>query len=126
MKLEYIVNINENGDSIVRLYAFDYIQADTLRQAISKTVIENKAQLDLATLDFIEPINCNLLFCIADTDVGIVAKDKQTFNCLLTLTGYQIIIQLLEPFCSSQDTGYQWLYDNNNPIDLLFSETGSW
>ena len=86
----------------------------------------DKTQLDLAALDFIYPINCNLIFCLAETDIGIVAKDDQTYNCLLTLNGYQKIINLLEPFCSSENVGYQWLYDNNHPIDLLFLEDGSW
>lgn len=126
MKLESLNDVNKNNDSIVRLFEFDKVQAEKLRQAISNTVIKSETPLDLTTLDFIDPINCNLIFSLADTDIGIVVKDNNTYICLLSLAGYQTIIKLLEPFCHAENVGYQWLYDNDNPIDLLFSTDGSW
>lgn len=126
MKLEYLDKINNSGDNIVRLYDFDCLQADELRKTIQKTVIENKTQLDVATVDFIKPINCGLTFRIADTDKGITTTDAKMFYCDLTLEAYHKMTGLLEPFCHEQNNGHQWLYDVNTPTDLLFSPSGTW
>lgn len=45
MQLDYIENVNEYGDSIVRLYDFDKAQAEKFRQAIQQTIIAKKKNL---------------------------------------------------------------------------------
>ena len=126
MKLEYLDNINDKGDNIVRLFDFDNVQAEKFRKTIQQTIIGNKNKLDLETLDFVETKNCNLTFRITDTDKGITTKDSKIFFCDLTVDTYNNMINLLEPFCHRQNNGHQWLYDINTPIDLLFSQTGDW
>jgi hypothetical protein len=126
MKLDYIDNINEYGDNLVRLYEFDRIQAVRFQQAIQQIIITNKKQLDLATLDFIEARNCNLILRISATDEGIITSDDLNFFCDLTMKGYEKMVALLEPFCNKETKGYQWLYDIDSQTDFLFSPGGTW
>lgn len=126
MNLDYIDNINEYGDNIVRLYDFDKAQAEKFREAIKQTIIANKKNLDLATLDFIQARNCNLTLRISAEDEGISTSDKINFFCDLTQKGYEQMLTLLEPFCKKETKGYQWLYDIDSQTDFLFSPGGTW
>lgn len=126
MKLDYIDNVNEYGDNIVRLYEFDKSQAERFRLAIQETIIEKKKNLDLSTLDFIHNRNCKLTLRISIEDIGIITSDKKTFFCDLTLQGYEIMISLLNPFCNRETIGYQFLYDVDSSTDFLFSPGGTW
>jgi len=126
MKLDYIDNINEYGDNIVRLYEFDSSQADKFQQMIKQVIIKNKNTLDLATVDFIEARNCNLILRISDEELGITTSDDKNFFCDMTLKGYDQMVVLLEPFCKKQTKGFQWLYDIDSSTDFLFSPAGTW
>jgi hypothetical protein len=126
MKLDYIPNINEFGENIVRLYDFDMSEAILFKQIIQETILTDIKQLDLSTVDFIEARNCNLILRPSDMDEGIVTDDDETFYCYLTLEGYKQMITLLEPFCVRETKGYQWLYDVDNQTDFLFSPGGTW
>ena len=134
MKLDFIEDFNRGQylepqpvqDHLVRLFDFDKLQADRLRQTIQATIIEKGKPLDLTKVDFIETINCNLTLRIAEIDVGITTVDKRNFFCDLTISGYENMIYLLEPFCEKGSNGYQWLYDIDTPIELLFSPGGTW
>ena len=113
-------------DQLIRLYDFDKRQADKLRQEIKRSIIDKGEELDLSKLEFIEKGNCNLTLRLAKADTGITAGDKTNFNCDLTLSGYVNMVNLLKPFCILDNTGHQWLYDIDTPIDLLFSPSGTW
>ncbi|MBC8173334.1 MAG: hypothetical protein H7X71_05440 [Chitinophagales bacterium] len=126
MKLDYLDNINEYGESIVRLSDFDKLQAGKFRDIIQRIILEDKNQLDLGKFDFIKPVNCSLILRLTDEDIGITTSDKKYFFCDLTISGYKNMIDLIEPFCNKESHGYQWLYEIDNPIDLLFSAGGSW
>ena len=126
MQLDYIGKINEFGDNIVRLYDFDRSQAEKFREIIKQTIITDRAQLDLSTVDFIEARNCTLILRISDEDNGIIKSGKNKFICDLTIAGYEQMISLLKPFCNKETKGYQWLYDVDSQTDFLFSPGGTW
>lgn len=126
MQLDYIDNINEFGDNLVRLYDFDRYQSDKFRQIVKQTIIDEKKQLDLSTVDFIEERNCNLVLRISDEDIGIIRTGRMKFFCDLTIEGYEHMISLLEPFSKKETKGYQWLYDIDSQTDFLFSPGGTW
>lgn len=126
MKLEYLDSVNDKGDNIVRLYDFDTSQADKFRQTVKKTILSNKRPLDLTTLDFIQPINCNLVFRISISNNGITSANKKQFFCDLTAKAYEEMVLLLEPFCKDDSNGCQWLYNTNSETELLFSRDGKW
>lgn len=133
MKLEFLDNISDGGkftgtitDKLVRLFDFDEQQAIIFLQAIQQTILTENVVLDLNTIEIIEPINCNLIFRINDTDIGITTIDNKTFFCDLSITAYMKIIELVGTLCNKSISGYQWLYDLNNEIELLFSKDGQW
>ncbi len=126
MKLDYIPNLNEYGESVVRLYNFDRDEAIKLNILIDETILNRKQRLDLSQVDFIEARNCNLILGLFKTDEGILSKDNETFYCALTIEGYNEMLKILKPFCEKDTKGYQYLYDIDNPIDFLFSPAGTW
>ena len=126
MKLEFLENINEYNEHAIRLYDFDSAQANVFRERISRFIVDKENSLDLSALDFIEPVNCQLILRTAEEDLGISTIDNIHFVCDLTVNSYKNITILLEPFCKKESQGYQWLYDIDTPIDLLFSAGGSW
>jgi hypothetical protein len=121
MKLDYIDNYNGLQENIVRLYNFDKAEAIKFRNLLVDTIINKKQKLDLSQVDFMELINCNLIFGLFKTDEGILTKDNQTFFCILTLKGFENMVKLIEPFCKKEVRSYQYLYDIDNPTELLFS-----
>ena len=125
MELDYIENVNEFEENILRLYNFDKSQAIKLRDLIIDTVINKKQKLDLSQVDFIERWNCNLILGIFKSDEGIISNDNKTFYCALTLEGYENMLKLIEPFCKKETKAYQFLYDIDNPNDFLFSPAGT-
>jgi hypothetical protein len=121
MELDYIENFNGLDENIVRLYNFNKAEAIKFRALLIDTVIDKKQKLDLGQVDFIIQRNCNLIFGLFKSDEGIMTKDNETFFCVLTLAGFKNMAKLLEPFCKKESKGYQYLYDIDNPTDLLFS-----
>lgn len=126
MELDFIDNINEFDESVVRLYNFDKAQAIKFSDLINDVVVNKKQKLDLSQVDFIETRNCNLIIGLFKTDEGILSNDNKIFYCALTLEGYATMLKLLESFCKKETKGYQYLYDIDNPIDFLFSPAGTW
>ena len=126
MKLEFLENINDYRDHIIRLYDFDKSQAIKFRLLIQNEIINKNGHLDLSTFDFISPINCNLILRISENNNGILSDDLKIFYCDMTLDGYNQMVDLLEPFCNNKSSGYQWLYDLVTPIEFLFSPSGDW
>jgi len=126
MELDFIEDVNEFGENVVRLYNFDKRQVIKFRELIKDTIVNRKQRLDLSQVDFIEKRNCNLILGLFKTDEGILSNDNKTFYCALTLEGYDNMLKLLEPFCEKETKGYQYLYDIDNPTDFLFSPAGTW
>lgn len=126
MELDYIENINDDGDNVVRLYNFDKAQAILFRDLIKDTILIRKHKLDLSQVEFIERRNCNLILGLFKTDEGILSTDNKTFYCMLTVEGYLNMLKLLEPFCKKETKGYQFLYDIDNLTDFLFTPAGTW
>ena len=125
MQLDFIDNINEYGENVVRLYNFDKYEAIQFRDLIKVTIVERKQKLVLSEVDFIETRNCNLILGLFKTDEGIFSVDHKTFYCALTLEGYNNLLNLIEPFCEKDTRGYQYLYDIDNPTDFLFAPSGT-
>ena len=120
MEIDYIENFNGLDENLVRLYNFDQKEANKFRELLEETVINKKQKLNLAEVDFIEPINCNLIFGLFKSDEGILTKDNETFFCILTLESFKNMVKLIEPFCVKESRTHQYLYDVDTPTDLLF------
>ena len=125
MQLDFVENINEFGENVVRLFDFDKEQAIYFKELIQEVIINRNMKLDLSRADFIETEHYNLILGIYKEDEGIVTEDSKTFFCLLTLSSYMRMVELLEPFCKKEAKGFEYLYDVDNPTDLLFAPTAS-
>ena len=125
MEIDYLDDINGHEQNIVRLYNFNKAEAIQFRDLLIDTIIDKRQKLDLSEVDFIYPRNCNLIFGLFKSDEGILTKDKETFFCILTLEGFNKMIALIEPFCKKESKGYQYLYDIDNPTDLMFCPSAS-
>jgi hypothetical protein len=125
MELDYIENVNGLEQNIVRLYNFNKAEAIQFRELIKDTIITKRQKLDLSQVDFITPRNCNLIFGLFKSDEGIITQDNKTLFCVLTLKSFINMVKLIEPFCLKESKGYQYLYDVDNPTDLLFCPTAS-
>jgi hypothetical protein len=53
MQLDYIENLNEYGDSMVRLYDFDKTEATLFVAALDETMIQKQETLDVSQIDFL-------------------------------------------------------------------------
>lgn len=134
MKLEYLKSYalaapdDSPPERLMRLFDFNSAQAKKLKDVIKTNLINDKASLNINGLSFIETLNCQLTFVISDKDVGIITDDEEIFSCHLTVGGYEHMIYMMEPFCErdSEYQVYQWLYDLDNEIELLFSPDGQW
>lgn len=125
MKLDYVHNFNDLEENLVRLYNFNIAEAIRFRNLLIEIVVLKKQKLDLSQIDFIEPVNCNLILGLFKSDEGILTKDNRTFFCVLTLKGFENMIRLIEPFCKKESRGHQYLYDIDNPTELLFCPSAS-
>jgi hypothetical protein len=125
MELDYIENVNGLEQNIVRLYNFKKAEAIQFRELIKDTIITKRQKLDLSQVAFITPRNCNLIFGLFKSDEGIITQDNKTLFCVLTLKSFINMVKLIEPFCLKESKGYQYLYDVDNPTDLLFCPTAS-
>lgn len=124
MKLEFLYKINEFDEHAVRLSDFDSKQAQAFKDMLEEVVVKNKKSLDVHDLEFVEPVNCLLTLRLSSEDLGIEEVIGKHLYCDLTLMSYEKMLSLLEPFCKKESKGYQWLYDVDTPIDLLFSAGG--
>ncbi len=120
MKIEFIPNVNGHGEHVIRIFHFDQKEAVLLKQVFEK-IIEEGRTIPLDEFEFIEHVNCNLSLRIGGYDEGIITKDDHNFFLKMCVAGYQSMIKTMEPFCNKESRGYVWLYDLDNPIDLLFS-----
>lgn len=132
MKLEFLDDISDHGkfvnvvsERLIRLYDFDMHEALKLKEIIEEELLGNHREIRFSSLDFVEPLNCDLVLKMFNIDKGIALADSGNFECYLTNAAYKEMMYLMEPFCEGA-TGYQWLYDLDCPIDLLFSPGGTW
>lgn len=125
MTLDFIPDMNEYGDNIVRLFNFGREEAILFRDAIHQVVVIDKEELDLSTLNFIQLNDCNLTLVLGDEDEGIFSNRENNFICRLTPDSYQQMLKLIQPFCERDSKGFQYLYDLDSPTDFLFSPAGT-
>jgi hypothetical protein len=68
---------------------------------------------------------CKLILRRGERNSGIRQLESLNFECELSADGWNNVEGLLEPFCSSATTGFQWL-TNQGKICFLISYNGRW
>ncbi len=125
MKLDYLNNINEYGDNVVRLFNFNKAEAIQFRDLVQLNLLNNQTELPLENIEFIEHKNCTLTLRLSEEDTGIITADRINFYCDLTTEGYEKMVKLMTPFCRKESKAFQMLYDIDNLTDFLFSPAGT-
>jgi len=120
MKLDFVDNVNEHGDNLVRLFNFNKAEAKVFKDCLIATVIEGQQPLIVDQLEFVEAKNCRLTLKLSDEDLGILTEDKKKFVCELTLKSYKQIVAYIEPFCKKDSKAFRMLYDIDSLTDLMF------
>ncbi|MFT3826355.1 MAG: hypothetical protein QM731_20700 [Chitinophagaceae bacterium] len=138
MKLEFLADLTAGGKynpsikKLVRLYDFGTEEARLFQQAIRNSIVECNGTLGLADLEFIELVNCNVTFRIAEEDTGLTTGDDVFFFCDLMLPTYKEMLDIIDVFCKERKSyGHNWLYDPwesgvKSHIEFLFSPGGTW
>lgn len=92
-------------------------------------LVEEGVPVDLTDRDYIQAVNCSLIFGISkEIEIGIykLEKGRNNFVCELTIDTWKEMIELVRPFTQNA-AGSQWLYEQGAvEIDLLFSPGGTW
>jgi hypothetical protein len=130
MKVEYLNNTDpvHPKDSIIRIFDFDSHEACLFRNTVSELADGSAATVDLGSLPFVESVGRLRLFLrVGEKDEGVIPFPRDTYECILTKEAWEDVQSLVEPFCRSigQST-YQWLYNLDTDIELLFSPSGHW
>lgn len=120
MKIEFLKDVKGRGEHVMRIYDFDMREACLFRDAITEVITEGRT-VHLDQLEFITTVNCFMSLRISGQDLGILTDDDHNFYCKMSVSGYERMLKLIEPFCKREATTYTWLYDLDTPIELLFS-----
>ncbi|MES2630310.1 MAG: hypothetical protein V4616_15230 [Bacteroidota bacterium] len=120
MKIEFLRDIKGRGEHVMRIYDFDKSQAQLFRDDIREVITEGRT-VHLSDKEYITCVNCFFSLRISGQDVGILTDDDHHFFLKMSIAGYEDILQKIEPFCQRDAKTYIWLYDLDNPVELLFS-----
>jgi hypothetical protein len=130
MKIEYLSHTDPAypNESIFRIFDFDTNEASKFREIVSKLAQGKISESELNELPFIVPVEgCRLVLKTGAKNRGIVEVSKKSFECILKKEAWGNAHDLIEPFCDYINSNvYQWLYDLDTDIELLFSPTGKW
>jgi hypothetical protein len=130
MKIEYLTKINPDHpkDSILRIFDFNSSEACEFRNILSRLADGSSSETDMNSLPFVTSVaNCRLVLKVGSKNKGLISLPNNAFECILTRDTWEDAQGLVEPFCDTNDAaGYQWLYDLETDIELLFSRDGDW
>ncbi len=128
MKIDFLreISYRNKEDGVVRISDFVESEATKLAAAISR-LVESASVLDVSKLDFMEPANFSLSFQVGESDTGILEMAEDVLVCSLTRDGFTKMAELVKAFGSDRKPdSFQYLYDTDNPIELIMSCTGDW
>lgn len=130
MKIEYLSHTDpaHPNDSILRIFDFDTTEASKFREIVYKLARGKISEFELNDLPFIVPVkSCRLVLKKGTKNRGVIQVSKKSFECILKKEAWENVHDLIGPFCDSISSNvYQWLYDLDTDIELLFSPTGKW
>ena len=125
MKLEFLSEGSPDCP-LIRLYSFNRPEVLRLREIADQLSHGKLHQIALHEERSVEPVRgCQLYLRLGSRDDGIVQNAPQSFQCIMSEEGWLDVSFLLEPFCETDTSGFQWLVDKG-PISLLISANGTW
>ena len=125
MKLEFL-GAGSPDCPLIRLYDFDLAEAQSLRKLVKCLRDGSRESVSLGEEPWIDSVKgCRLTLRLGDGEQGVRQSGPSSFDCALTAANWDNVEGLLEPFCESQATGFQWLCSEGK-ISLLLSRDGRW
>lgn len=125
MKLEYLAD-GSRDCPLIRLYEFNQSEAIQLRQLVRSLVMGDRQSVQLQNEAWAEPLGgCCLCLRRGGSDQGVRQVGTLNFECVLNSDGWSNVEGLLDPFCDSNTTGFQWL-THEGRVSLLISQNGHW
>ena len=125
MKLEFLATGSPDCP-LIRLYEFTRAQALSLRELVKSLSIGSRESISLSEQPWIESVkDCQLTLRFGDGGHGIRQSKASTFECVFNADEWSDVEWLLEPFCESDPTGFQWL-SRKGEASLLLSHDGRW
>jgi hypothetical protein len=125
MKLEYLPD-GSSDCPLLRLYEFNHADVTRLIGLVRSRIVGDCQSIMLHDELWMESVGkCRLTLQLGKRNQGIREILPVHFECVLTPDGWRNVEGLLEPFCNSSATGFQWL-THNRPFSLLISKSGQW
>lgn len=125
MKFEYLSD-GSKGCPLIRLYDFSRTEVQLLRQLIRLLATGERELIALQNEFWVQPVRgCCLTLRQAKRNYGVRQADNPTFDCELNSSGWNNVEGLLDPFCDSDISGFQWL-TRDGTVSLLISQSGQW
>ncbi|WP_431216302.1 hypothetical protein ACQ86N_17730 [Puia sp. P3] len=89
MKLEFLDDLTDGGkyvnvvsEGLIRLFDFDKHQALSLKEVIEKELLDRQQEISLSSLNFVEPLNCNLTLKLLSINQGITTAKKEDLSVI--------------------------------------------
>ena len=125
MKLEYLPD-GPNDSGLIRLYDYGSSEVRELRKLTGELATGARERIAPNEEIWVAPVEgCKLILRRGERNSGIRQLESLNFECELSADGWNNVEGLLEPFCSSTTTGFQWP-TNQGTICFLISHTGRW
>ena len=125
MKFEYLSDGSKDCP-LIRLYDFSRTEVQLLRQLIRLLATGERELVALQNEFWVQPIRgCRLTLRQARQNYGVRQADSLAFDCELNSIGWSNVEGLLDPFCDSDTSGFQWL-TREGTVSLLISQSGQW
>jgi hypothetical protein len=125
VKLEYLPNGSPDCP-LIRLFEFDQSEAQRLRQLVKSLVAGDRQDVALQDEEWVKPVGeCCLNLRRGNRNQGVRQEQALKFECALSPDGWSNVEGLLEPFCESNTSGFQWL-THDGRVALLISHSGRW
>jgi hypothetical protein len=125
VKIEYLAD-GSTECPLIRLYRFDRTEVQELAQLVKQLSTSSFHEVSLKDKSWVESVGgCGINLRLGERDEGIRQCGPVSFECVLSSDGWNNVGGLLESFCESNATSYQWLI-NTGKISLLLSHNGQW
>jgi hypothetical protein len=125
MKLEYLPD-GPDDCGLIRLYDYGSSEVRELRRITGELATGDRERIALNEETWVAPVGgCKLILRRGKRYSGIRQLGLLNFECMLSAGGWKNVEGLLEPFCGSATTGFQWLTYQGR-ISFLISHNGRW
>jgi hypothetical protein len=127
MKIEFLESGSDDCP-LIRIYGDEPAVCQQMRIGFEQLASGDVDEVFLTDLPGVQPLGgCRLIAQAGSRDKGVVRSAGNVFHWVLTPASWDNVAFLIEPFCSSQAGGYQWLDQvPASEMRVLVSRDGLW